>query len=237
MEQKSLAIAQVVGGLLFCLAAPVLLAGQRDSSILNSGFRFEDGVYRSLDELRGNQPAYTWDEVSVKAAANAEHYRAQAEYVRLDESGALLPSDSVWAIVLDGLPYVRLAQDTSLKAGAMAFAGLRVRGRICYYRYERQQERLVEITAYNPLTGRPFRKGNIKKPETVEEERVFHLFTGDAGPLSRETLLRLVADDDQMVSTVEDLPEQAGRDRLYKCVLIYDDRNPVYLPKSSTSKK
>jgi hypothetical protein len=211
------------------LALPVWAGAQADSAQLKAAFRFQDGVYQSIEALRSNQPDYRWEDVSAKLAANAESYRAQAEYIR-QKGGQEIPGKEIWGIVLDGLPYILLPEAVIGDSTVLHFAGLRVRGRICYYEFEREVERLVEIKAYNPLTGRPFRRGNISKREIINEARILHLLTGQHGPLERSNLISMIGDDAKMYRTVEELPETASTDMLYRCVLIYDDRNPVYIP-------
>jgi len=217
-----------------------MAGAQADSAQLKAAFRFQDGVYLSIDALRSNQPDYRWKEISAKLAANAESYRAQAEFIR-PRDGSALPESNIWGIVLDGLPYIMLPTEIMEDTAVLHFAGLRVRGRICYYEFEREEERLVEIKAYNPLTGRPFRRGNISKREIINEARILHLITGQHGPLDRSTLIGMIGNDTKMYRTVEELPETASTEMLYKCVLIYDDRNPVYIPvpeqQESKSKK
>lgn len=215
---------------------PAWLIAQADSAQLKAAFRFQDGVYLSIASFQANQPDYQWKEVKAKLAANAESYRAQAEYIRPDKEAPLL-RDDIWGIVLDGLPYIRIPDTVTEDSSVLHFAGMRVRGRICYYEYEREEERLVEIKAYNPLTGRPFRRGNISKRETINESRILHLPTGQQGALDRSTLLSMIGDDAKMYRTVEELPESASTDMLYKCVLIYDDRNPIFMPVPVDSSK
>lgn len=214
------------------------MSAQADSSQLKAAFRFQDGVYLSVASFRANQPDYRWKAVKAKLAANAESYRAQAEYIR-PANAAPLPKDSIWGIVLDGLPYIRIPESLTKDTTVLNFAGMRVRGRICYYEFEREEERLVEIKAYNPLTGRPFRSGNISKRVIINEARILHLPTGRQGALDRPTLLGMIGDDKQLTRTVQELPDSAGTEKLYKCVLIYDDRNPIFIavPDSSKSTK
>lgn len=204
------------------------LYAQADSARLEAAFRFQDGVYAGREQLLANRPAHTWDSLNVRLAANPEKYRAQAEYLRHKRTGHDLGRGEVWGIVIDGLPYILLEEEQS--NGAMAFAGLRVRGRICYYRFEEDRVREVEITAYNPLTGKPFRKAAVQRPETVEVERIFDLATGQAGPLDLPTVRQLIAGDAQLLRSLEEQEGPVDRERLYKIVLIYDDRNPLWLP-------
>ena len=211
------------------LILPFLSGAQADSAQLKAAFRFQDGAYLSLTSLHNNQPDYKWQDLHSKLAANAESYRAQAEYIPLADNSPLT-SEDIWGIVLDGLPYILLPYEVTEDSTVLQFSGMRVRGRICYFEYQREIERLVDIKAYNPLTGRPFRRGNISKREIINEARILHLPTGYMGELNRSNLLKMIDDDQKMYRTVEELTDESSVETLYKCVLIYDDRNPMYIP-------
>ncbi|MCB9300779.1 MAG: hypothetical protein H6566_09050 [Lewinellaceae bacterium] len=215
-----------IGGFLLFLATA--LAAQPDSVLLDKNFQFEDGIYLSFEEFRGNAPALGWDEVDAQVVSNMQSFSAQAAYIR-HKGGSALPLDSIWGFSLNGLPFVRLP-DTATASSAMVFAGLRVRGRICYYTYETQETQMVEIAAYNPLTGRPFRRGWVPRTQTLVRERMLHFETGKIQPFGRATLQAWIEDDAQLWRTVSELTEAEAAEKLFKCLLIYDDRNQVLVP-------
>ncbi|HKK78084.1 MAG TPA: hypothetical protein VJ933_00590 [Phaeodactylibacter sp.] len=218
----------VLASLYLTIIGSFSLSAQVDSLPLDADFVFQDGVYLTLQQLHQNQPAYEWKEVEARLAANRDRYFAQMEYIK-PRGLAAIPVTDVYAFVLKGLPYIRV-EDTVDNEKAATFAGLRVRGKLCYYTYERREPKTVEMAAYNPLTGKPFRKGRVKREETIVIEHVLDFATGQRVPLSREHLKALMADDPEMVRAVAELPEEGLGEKLYKCVLIYDDRNPIRLP-------
>ena len=143
--------------------------------------------------------------------------------------GGYLLLDSIWGICLKGTPFIRLP-GTATNKQAVSFAGLRVRGRICYYTYEVEKTEMIEIAAYNPLTGRPFRKGSIPRKVSAVQEKILHFEDGRRSTFSQEGFLEWIEDDQQLWRTVADLSDEEVQEKLYKCLLIYDDRNPVYVP-------
>ncbi|NBC08376.1 MAG: hypothetical protein GVY26_14375 [Bacteroidetes bacterium] len=218
----------ILTSLYLTFASALSLSAQVDSLPLDADFVFQDGVYLTLQELQQNQPAYEWKEVEARLAANRDKYFAQMEYLK-PRGLAAIPVTEVYAFVLKGLPYIHVA-DSMQTGKAATFAGLRVRGKLCYYTYERQEPKVVEMAAYNPLTGKPFRKGQVERETTIKIEHVLDFTTGQRLPLSRQNLMVLMADDQEMIRTVAELPEEGLGEKLYKCVLIYDDRNSVKLP-------
>ncbi len=209
------------------LVAALALEAQPDSVLLTKNFKFEDGIYLAFRDFQRNRPSLSWEEVEAQMASSAKNYLAQVAYIRRS-GGDTLALDQVWGICLGGMPFVQLPATATEKEAAV-FAGLRVRGRICYFTYERQKEEMVEIAAYNPLTGRPFRRGAVPRMATVTEERILNFETGRIQPFNRASLLEWIEDDRQLWRTVAELTEGEVEEKLFKCLLIYDDRNPVYL--------
>ncbi|MCB0589390.1 MAG: hypothetical protein KDD06_29155 [Phaeodactylibacter sp.] len=210
------------------LMAAAVGAAQPDSVQVTRDFQFTDGVYLAFEDFQANRPSLSWDEVDAQLVTSRQAFMAQAEYIR-KKDGSFLPSDSIWGICLKGTPYI-LLPDTATSKQVMVFAGLRVRGRICYYTYEAEESRTIEMAAYNPLTGRPFRKGAISREETVVRKRMLHFQDGRREVFSKEAFLDWITDDPQLWRTVDELSDKEAEEKLYKCLLIYDDRNPAYVP-------
>ena len=142
----------------YCLIVFQLLAvglhAQTDSVLVTKNFKFNDGVYRTFSDWRNNSPNWSWDSLNVVSATNPNTFLTQVEYIRFAD-GRPMHLDSIWGLVISGIPYVRLPKGAVTKP-LTSFAGLRVRGLIGYYNYEVVEEEMVEIQAYNPVTGVPF---------------------------------------------------------------------------------
>jgi len=208
------------------------LYSQQDSIMLDKSFQFENGIYLSFADFQANQPNYRWEEVDAKLAGTPGSFSAQADYLRI-KGGDTLAAADIWGISLNGLPYICLKQ-RSQESGLIQFAGFKVRGKLCLFTYETEKTEWVEIAAYNPLTGKPFRKGKVSKEVTVDHEYLLDFSSGTIQPFTREGLLGLIEDDNQLWRTVNELSEADAEEKLYRCLLIYDDRNPIYLPVKTT---
>lgn len=207
-----------------------LLSVAQDSTVVTKNFRFADGVYRSFDELRANDPAWPIEEVEIRSFTNPQTFLTQVEGISRNVNGHAVPLDSVWGICLDGIPFVRLPQGEVQKR-LPAFAPLKVRGKICYFTYPDWRLKLVPITAYNPYTGRPFLRGKVEREEMVVLEKMLHFETGEVADFSMENFLNWIQDDPVLVETVTSLQPEEMEEKLFKCLLIYDDRNLTYLEK------
>ncbi|MBX2927147.1 MAG: hypothetical protein KF852_04870 [Saprospiraceae bacterium] len=200
--------------------------GQTDSVLVTKNFKFQDGVYQAFSDLQRNRPTWAWDSLLVVSATNPQTFLTQVDYIR-HKNGAPIHLDSIWGIVISGIPYVRLPQGATPKS-LTAFAGLRLRGIICYYTYEDVEQRTVEVKAYNPVTGVPFRKATLKKQETVEHQYMLHFITGETVKFNRENVVAWISNDERLTEAVAALPEEELEEKLFKGLLIYVDRYPVY---------
>lgn len=210
----------------FLLLGNGLLA-QQDSLLLSKNFKFDDGIYMSFNDFHNNKPSYTWDEVNARLATSDEGFVAQVEYIKKNQQK--LDLQQVWGVCIGGIPYIRLPQGEVTDA-ATVFAGLRVRGKICYFKYKDEETELVDVKAYNPLNGRPYREGKVPVERTVQHERMLNFQTGEIVDFTTENLLDWIQDDRQLWNTLHDLPTNQAKEKLFKCLLIYIDRNNVYLP-------
>lgn len=204
---------------------------QTDSVAVTPKFAFEDGVYLSYEDFRSNQPAYDWSELDGKVVSNAKTYTTKIEQLALknQQNKTLVPAN-IWGVCIDGLPYIRVLTGEEDRYFA-TFAGLRVKGRISYFTYVADTIRMVEIAAYNPVNGLPFRKGRVKKTEQVEMEKILYWPTGEVLDFTLDNALKWMADDPQLYNTLVSLPQEEAREKLLKSLMIYNDRNLVYLIK------
>jgi hypothetical protein len=211
---------------LLLLMANASLFSQSDSVLLTKNFKFKDGIYLTLQDFQKNQPNYTWSEVVANLATSDEGFIAQVEQIRTKEQS--LDLQQVWGICIGGLPYIRLPEGEVTDA-ATIFAGLRVRGKICYFSYKIDITEMQMVKAYNPLTGRPFRQGKVPVEKRVEVQLMLDFQTGKVTDFTKENFMNWIENDQQLWATVKDLSPEETQEKLFKCLLIYIDRNAVYL--------
>lgn len=205
------------------------LAAQKDSVLVTKNFHFREGIYLSQKSFRHDSPDILWDQVQAKWYTNPQTYLTQVEHIRTDESAAVLSPDSIWGFCIQGVPYIRLSRDW-IKKEMATFAPLQLRGKICYFDFDRMDTTEVLITAYNPANGMPFRRGVIRKEKEVNCPKILHFETGALADFNRENLAAWIADDPQLLEAVMDIREEELESKLFKTLLIYVDRNNVYIP-------
>lgn len=207
------------------------IGAQANEQALSMSYKFKDGIYLSYESWKNDMPDYEWEEVNTRLASNPKTFIAQVEYIYLKEDKEALLIEKVWGICLAGVPYIRLdASETAYSA--TAFAGLKARGKINYFSYRKEIEEKVVIKAYNPLTRKPFRKGEVPTIKEVVIEKMFLFDDGKVVDFNYVNLLLWIEDDAQLKESVFELSPQEIDEKLYKCLLIYNDRNKVNIPVS-----
>lgn len=209
------------------------LLSQNDSLLVTKNFKFNDGVYLSFEAFQQNRPDYTWEEAEGRMVTNADTYLTKIEWLRTKDSTSKqhLPFAKVWGVCVGGIPFIKTPVQ---HPEYVLFSALRVRGKICYFSYEEEAIEQVVISAYNPLTGKPFRSGKVDNKVYRKVEKMLSYNDGRIETFTSEHFLAWIADDPKLVKTVEDLSEDEIQEKLFKCLLIYVDRNPVYIPTEKT---
>ncbi|MEY4135476.1 MAG: hypothetical protein ACOYOO_05545 [Saprospiraceae bacterium] len=189
---------------------------------------WKDGIYRSVEDFRANRPWLTWKELRGKWFFNPESgITTIAELAHAD--GRPYPADSIALICLNGQTSLRIPADSTLRSSAV-FAALKFPGRISYFTYEAAITDTVSFSAYNPLSGKPFRQARL--PRTVREyrERIFILETGEVHTFSAESLVRSMGADPEVsraVSLIQETEVEVLRKKLLRAIEVFNERNPV----------
>lgn len=207
-----------------------LAFSQADANFLDRNYEFRDGLYLTMAAFQSDTPDIPINDLEGRLVTNDDSGLTKSDYLAMKtDTGAMeIDLENVWGITLDGEPYIRISENTGDQQFA-TFAKLRVRGAICYFTFESEQEHYVEVKAYNPLNGKPFRRGRVKNMKTVDNKRILRFDTGEVAPLTREILLNWVQDDPQLTEAIEALEGADITDKLYRSMLIYDDRHPVFI--------
>lgn len=218
--------------LILCLLSFLQLSAQEDSVLLTKNFKFKDGVYMDFQSFKKNQPTYTWIQLDGSLVTNPQTFITKVDYLYFKgHRDKPMDLSQVWGLCLGGIPYVRV-EEKEEKDGVVEFAGLQVRGKICYYTFEKEVTRMVVIKAYNPLTGHPFRSGEVPMKEIVLQERMLRFEDGATKVFNIENFLAWIQDDRQLWTTLKDMPAEEMKEKLFKSLLIYDDRQSVYVKKT-----
>jgi len=215
---------------IFLVVFAILSAkSQVDSALVDVNFRFTDGLYKNVEQLRTNRPESRFSVLAGNLLLQEEDYLLKVDKLypkgRADLPIAL---EEIGFMVINGIPYVRAYKDG--ERDFTVYSGLRVRGKLCYFAFAQNLPDTILIKAYNPLNGRPFRQQNVVREKEQLVEKVLNLHNGEVVDYNLDNLLELFAEDPALVKSLRNLSEAEARDRLQRCLLIYDDRHPIFLP-------
>lgn len=210
--------------LLLGLTALPLLA---QKTALTDQFSFQDGLYFAHSDFRNNQPSAPLSRLGV------EHFQLDFDenllFWKDQERAPLL--DSLWGLSVDGVPYIRVRKRLR-KGEQTVFVRLQVLGNICYFYYQSMQDTIVQMNIYNPVTGGVVASKPVRNHHEVTYRRMLHFESGKVDNFERQALLRWVADDTGLYRTLAEMPPKEVEQRLFKSLLIFNDRNKVYIPPS-----
>jgi len=207
-----------------CLLINVTLVAQTASDIITKNFKFKDGIYATLDAFQRNQPTYIWEDVKANIATNPQTFITQVEYITYQNQ--LLDIDKVWGLCLGGIPYVQQPKEL-LGKQISVFVGLQMRGKISYFAYKTKEKIELAMPVYNPATGRPFRQQVIEREYQKNHAKMLNIETGEVDDFTITNFLKWIADDPELTKTVKEMNPVEAEEKLFKCLLIYVDRNEV----------
>lgn len=198
----------------------------QDTAQLINSFEFEDGVYLTINDLQENRPNYTWADVNASAHINREKEVIRLEYLNTKDSSINDLEETIWGICVEGVPYIRIIDTMKQQT---IFTALRTRGRLCYFYYDSYEMREVPMIIYDPETRLPIWQQSVENKEPIIVEKMLNFQTGNVSNLDISTFKNWIQDDTQLTNTINDLSGAEARKKLYKMLLIYNDRNPYYL--------
>jgi len=212
--------------LLFFTISWVNLSAQADSARFDADFRFVEGIYFSHASLLANQPDLGWEAIDGEMVQLPEDFKVQiADYgykdVRINQD--IIP----YAISLDGKPYFFVRHDQQRQFHE--FTGLRVHGLLSTLQYDTTIQTRQLMKAYNPANGLPFRQAWVEREKTLRLYRILHLRSGARLPFTKENILELCADDEDLTEALMK-QEKTEETLLLRAVRLYDDRHFITLP-------
>lgn len=204
----------------------------QDSTLLSKSFQFEDGIYLTFNALQNNQPTFAWEEVQTSIFTNPQTLLTQISEVLLPNGfeDIQLNTQEIFAISIAGVPYMKI-EENEIKKDLTTFAALKVRGKICYFGFTSIQKRQIEMQAFNPKNGRPFRSSMIEREVEVFQEKLLDFETGVIENFTVDNFLKRIQKDDMLVQTMSEMTPAERQKKLFKCLLIFDDRNHFYFKK------
>ena len=199
---------------------------QVSGEVVSKNFHFKDGIYLHFSSFQTDSPDISWEDVEAVIITNPQTSLTVIDSLRWRKSGRAISIDSIWGFSRNGVPSIRIPEQEISKS-LPTFAALKLRGKICYFTYPDYRMREVFVAAYNPLTGRPFRTGKVLREKEILVERMLSFETGQLADFNLENFKTWIADDSTLLKSFLELTPAEQQEKLFKTLLIYDDRNLV----------
>ncbi|MAT54580.1 MAG: hypothetical protein CMN32_08855 [Saprospirales bacterium] len=206
----------------FALSGNAQVSGE----VVSKNFHFKDGIYLHFSSFQTDSPDISWEDVEAVIITNPQTSLTVIDSLRWRKSGRAISIDSIWGFSRNGVPSIRIPEQEISKS-LPTFAALKLRGKICYFTYPDYRMREVFVAAYNPLTGRPFRTGKVLREKEILVERMLSFETGQLADFNLENFKTWIADDSTLLKSFLELTPAEQQEKLFKTLLIYDDRNLV----------
>jgi len=201
----------------------------QETQKLTQEFRFADGIYTSFEAFQQNKPDLSWDEIETEL-----HLDKAGHLVRVSDVAAFDRAE-IWGISYQGIPYINLTKiikEESLtwqESDPLIFANLQSRGKLCYFYYEGYRKVKVPITVYEPVTKRPLQTTYVENKIPVVVKKILLFENGRVIDYQLVNFMELIQNDPQLWNTLNDLPQQEAREKMYKSLFIYNDRNAAWM--------
>lgn len=203
---------------------------------LTNDFKFENGVYLQLDNLIANTPFTEWRGVETEAHIDGNRYQIRLSDLILT-NGKTIKNEEIAAIVVDGEPFLNVNSmlDGHLlapeeKQQPVLFVKLQVKGKLSYLYFEGFRKEIVPMKVFDPERGILVRIQEIEEIKPVLLKKIIMMDSGSVEDYELYNFLKLIKDQDAgLYKTLVDLSEQEARNRLYKSLAIFNDRNPFYI--------
>ena len=216
-------ILKIILNIVFCFFS-LFVFSQEKPQVVTKNFHFKDGVYLSFEEFQANNPSYLMEDIYVHSFTNPQTYLTQVDSLFNKKEKEGINPENIWAICMDGLPFLKIPKNEVGKK-LPTFAALKLRGKICYFTYPDYRIKKVPVAAYNPLTGRPFLKGEVERETRVVVEKMLHFETGEIVDFNLDNFLAWIQEDRHLVETIERTPIEEVEEKLFRLLLIYVDRH------------
>ena len=191
---------------------------------ISNNFPFKAGIYKSFSDFTADEPSADSLVSILKYDLNAEEniliLKVESQYL-LDS----LIKEPIWGLCIQNAPYIRTEDKQD---GRYYFVKLHVVGKLSYYYYKAFREKEVIMYVHNPYTGERIGKKTVTNRDLVFIQKLMHFQSGENIDFSFDNFKAWASDDKGLLKSIEEMKNEEKESKLFKTLLIYNDRNPVY---------
>lgn len=212
---------------LLCLVLSNWCSAQEQA--LNNNFDFQEGFYSTAQEFSTNSPSL------LLSNFNNLDYELDAEKNMLILSAAAQREikqkmdTAPWGLAIAGNIFIKIQQNDDKSANEIRFVKLHVIGKICYLQYKTFRTKMVMMQVHNPYTGEKVGQRQIANQELVTVKKMLDVKSGQLLDFTAENFRIWTKDDEGLRKSLNELSDRDLQKKLFKTLLIYNDRNSFYI--------
>ncbi|MCP4439177.1 MAG: hypothetical protein GY810_09565 [Aureispira sp.] len=199
---------------------------------ISKKMRFKNGVYTSFDDFHQNKPLYKLGQVKYfDYNLDKEKNILFLDNLAIEELpySDIKSLENIWGICVKGIPYIKVIPEVQSSKNEVYFVQFYVLGSISYFYYQTFVNKTVMMAIYNPITGTKVAEKPIVNKEKVLVKKILNFQTGQIKTFNKENVKNWIANDSKLTESIDKLNDDEIEEKLFKTLLIYNDRNPVYL--------
>ncbi len=193
---------------------------QRDTSLIqyDGGFDFREGIYFGFDDFRANRPSVALKDLRSDQDKPVPDLRqSNGKLFCTDSTGTRqrIQLARAWGFCNRDVVYVRIGD---------GFTRIGLMGSIAHLVFDNTYR---SWGAYDPVFGTgPY-------TNTVQEQRLLDMGTGDFLPVNDGGIYRAIQRDDILRAEFEALPKKERRSdvTVFRFMRRYNERHPLYFPR------
>ena len=217
----------------FLLSCCLILMETTQAQVkFNNKYAFRNGFYTSFNDLKKDVPSHKLKTIpNLRYETDNEHnvlILTEASIEVLEKS-PIQSLDNIWGICIRDKPYVKI--QPKKEEEEVFFVKLHVLGKLSFLYYRTFQDVEVVMNIYNPYTGEKVAEKSVMNREPVLVEQIMDFETGRFYAYTSDSFKKQIKDDQELTETVNNMKAEELKEKLFKTLLIYNDRNPVYLSK------
>ena len=194
----------------------------QDTLPLNNDYPFEDGIYLSFEEFKGDNPTYRLGEFRIDEIDSLDYDLTKVRKIKIQNKKGKWKSLSVskiWGMSYEGIPYVYyrgLGSVNNPLSNYNKLTRIDVIGTICMFRLEHQNKVMNTNTFTNKM---------IHDQTVFVLDMLMDMNSGKVHPFDFFSVEHYIKHDEKLLSELSILRHDVN---LYDIVFAFNNRNPSY---------
>lgn len=198
------------------------VAVAQDKLPLNNDYPFEDGIYLSFEEFKGDNPTYRTGDFRIDQIDSTDYDLTKVRVIKVKNRKGKwkrLSVSKIWGLCYQNVPYIYyrgIGNVNNPLSNYDKLTRIDVIGTLCMFRLEHQTKNFNTNTFTNHMAG---------NEEVFVLDMLMDMRSGKIHPFDYYSVKFYIADDKDLMY---DLQVHRQEINLYDIVFAYNLRHPIY---------